>query len=366
MSDISSQWKESSTAFDAMLLRMVDIAAQWIDALDDPEIGPVGAGFAARLKQTGYEEEFAVKKYTRALYNSYSVLSGDSGFHNSLLYGWLALTNLDELVCARVHESRHCMQMQETPALHASPFNPDTKVVLCPEDWLFLNERCEQSAYAGQVWFMSLLADLTQADSDLNRKILRTSEFEPVSVSAFRELRERTGSLHAALVEAARSSLQKRFYTGTGSLDYYLFSDNYADNALTGYAQVMNVRRNDNKEKGFVYVRLSPEEREAAVRAIGGIFGPNCFTGPDGKVLPEFLEGVKLSENVNSRVAVLSPKARLAELNQILGIDESGKLPTLADALAEKQMTPESMKIAAYASVIHVKPREIIPQSPSP
>jgi hypothetical protein len=334
----------------------VAAVGEWIDELVDPEAGDVGRGFSDAYARTGCEEDLNPDFFTRACFNSHSTKLEDSGFHNNILYGSLAMKKLDVLFSARVHESTHAMQSKNTPALHASPFNPNTKIIICPEDWLFLQQRCEQGAYAMQAWLSALLADeAADGGQDLAKKIIEGSEREPISVSQFRGLRQETGSLAGAIVSAARQSLTKNFYSDSGQYDYYKFADNYIDDALRGYTQVMNVRRNDRGENRFVFVRLSKEEREAAVRAIGSSFGPNCFGEPG--ILPEFLNRAELSDKINSKVATQSPIDRLRDLNKSLGLGNYEDLPTLTDELAKIGRTPESFLADQYANVVHVKPR---------
>lgn len=350
------QYLESANGFMQLLRNSVDTAGEWIDGLTDPELGNVGHRFSEAYARTGCEQDLDPDFFTRACFNSHSTKQGDSGFHNNILYGSLAMKKMDVLFSARAHESTHAIQSFNTPALHASPFNPKTKIIICPEDWLFLQERCEQGAYALQAWFSTLLADeAADGGPDLAKKIIEGSEREPVSVNRFRGLQQEAGSLAGAVIGAARESLTKNFYSDHGQYDYYKFADNYADNALTGYTQVMNVRRNERGETGFVFVRLSDEEREAAVRAIGSSFGPNCF-GED-RVLPEFLNGVALSDKINSKVATQSPKDRLSDLNISLGIASRDGLPTLTEELAKIGMTPENFLAEQYANVVHIKPR---------
>jgi hypothetical protein len=353
---LRQQYLESAKGFVRLLSDAVATAGEWIEGLVDPEAGDVGRSFSEAYAHTGCEQDLDPDFFTRACFNSHSIKLSDSGFHNNILYGSLAMKKLDVLFSARVHESTHAMQNKNTPALHASPFNPKTKIIICPEDWLFLQERCEQGAYAMQAWFSTLLADEAEdGGPDLAKKIIEGSEREPVAINQFRRLRQEAGSLAGALVGAARESLTKNFYSDSGQYDYYKFADNYADSALTGYTQVMNVRRNERNETGFKFVRLSDKDREAAVRAIGSSFGPNCFGEPE--ILPEFLKGAILSDKINSKVATQSPIDRLGDLNKSLGIGNYGDLPTLSDELAKIGKTPENFLAEQYAAVVHVKPR---------
>ena len=63
----------------------------WIDELVDPEADEVGRGFSDAYGRTGCEDDLDPDFFTRACYNSHSTKLEDSGFHNNILYGSLAM-----------------------------------------------------------------------------------------------------------------------------------------------------------------------------------------------------------------------------------------------------------------------------------
>ena len=327
-----------AAAHKEMLAKAVDIVGKWITGLKDPELGDVGEAFTEHFAETECRQEIDPREtYLRAGYTSFRYKKGEEGFINRILYGMKAESDLDALFSARVHESTHAMQKKASVALHGSYANPRTRILICPEDWIMLQERCEQDAFTKQAWFCSLLAD------DL-KEIVSSSSGEPISVPDFLALRKKYGNLPETLVGAARAYMDKRFYTDDGDYDDYKFANAVHDSVLSGYNFAMDVRR--KRGESFTFVRLGPKDREAAVRAIGGSFGPNSFG--EGRILPEFLEGPHLRQTPNKLVDSKSAQTRLDELNKKLGITDYNALPELSDVLAERGMTLESFIADSY------------------
>jgi hypothetical protein len=322
-----------------LLRRAKGITDEWIATRQDPELGPVGAQFMKNYAETGCRTDIdPTETYVRASYCAFTYVKGREGLLNRILIGLQAESNLDSLYLGSSHERIHALELWKTPALHAAPFNPRTRIVLCPEDWLLLQERCEQDAFAKQAWFGSLIAD------ELPEVVDRTTR-EPVPVKEFIEARAKYG-LQGAMVEMARFYENRKRYVDNFKNGDYTYAHSVHDSNLAAYKDAMDIR--DDRGEKVIFVRLGAKDREAAIRAIGGSFGPNPF-GENG-VLPEFLEGPHIYQKVNLDIAQTSAQQRLDELNKRLGITDYNALPELSDALAQNGLTPEMLRADSYAN----------------
>lgn len=339
-----SQWKEYANGHMEMLKRAMAFTTDWIRTRQDPDLGNVGEDFLRHFDNSRCRLEIDPDEtYIRASYCAFSYVKGKEGLLNKILIGLKAESNLDSLYLARVHENTHALEEKNTPALHAAPFNPRTRIILCPQDWLMLQERCEQDAFAKQAWFGSLIAgDLPEMVSGTKR--------EPVPVGAFIEARKKYG-LNQAMVEMARFYANRKCYTDNFNNGDYTYPHSVHDSNLRAYRDAMNIRENRGEEN-LKFVRLGPKDREAAIRAIGSSFGPNTF-GENG-VLPEFLEGPHIYQKVNLDVAPTSAQQRLDDLNKRLGIGKYEDLPELSDVLQQYGQTPAMLLAESYANPVPV------------
>src|SRR3982751_2982522 len=98
------------------------------------------------------------------------------------------------------------------------------------------------------------------------------------------------------MVEMARFYANRKCYTDNFNNGDYTYPHRVHDSNLRAYSDAMDIR-DKLGEKDLIFVRLGPKDREAAIRAIGGSFGPNTF-GEDG-ILPEFMEGPHIYQRLN-------------------------------------------------------------------
>ena len=258
----------------ARLKQNLDSIQAAISHIHDPEHGPVGPEFLNRFGQTGCVERPAKNSACIAAYQSfiYPPSPKTTGFTNAIAYGPAACDNTHLLFSAVIHERIHAMQKASAPILHASPYNSMTHIILCPRDWLTVQERCEQDAYAKQAWINSLYA--TQAP-----EIYKTSNSDPVSAHQFEILRKKRGDLESALHHTARTVMDCNFYNDdTAEKSTSLqnptvtFSDHYHDLALDNYANIIKARMHDHAAN-IIFVRMDADD----ILSIGNSFGPNPF-----------------------------------------------------------------------------------------
>lgn len=325
---LKRSFREQSVAHkkarEAFLENAITTAREWIGKIDDPELKDIGRQFLDLATQSGVKQKIDIF-FTSCLadYCSFSYRP-PRGFVNEITYGPGAEESIAKLFSAMVHETTHALQKMKSAALHASPFNPDTKIIICPRDWVTLEERCEQDAYTKQAFFNCMLAAFLP-------EILDSTKGDAVSAKEFEMIRAGAVDAHQALIEAARQSLGKSFYWDNPNAEYR-FKNNIQDQALKNYGAGIAKRKSCN-EAGHIYVRLEPED----IAAIGASCGPNVF-GKDG-VLPEFLEKPLLLEK---------SQKKLDELNRECGITDADQLPTLTQALQQLGMTREQFIAQAY------------------
>lgn len=295
--------------------------------LDDPEHRLAGAECAVRMIRNNCKVALAPEHDCLASYQSFSLHPARSGFINTITYGAVAAREPERLFAAMVHESAHAQQKRQAAALHASPFNPASKIIICPRDWMLLEERCEQDAYTRQVWMSSLLA---QQNPGLRALKVIDSALE---IGHFEALRQ-GDTLGGALRRAAEITLHKSYFWDNPDSPYR-FVHHAQDHALQSYARALDIRHGRG-EDGFVFVRALPED----IHAIGRSFGPNVFG--DDPSDPALLSGTKpLPDPVPGTGYAESTSRRLEALNARLGIGDEDRLPTLGAALAASGMTLE-------------------------
>lgn len=301
----------------------IKTAAEWIGNLTDPELGDIGRQFLELAEKSGCKQKIDIF-FTSCLADYCSFSYNPRGFVNEITYGPGAEESLARLFSAKVHETTHALQKMNSAALHASPFNPETKIIICPRDWVSLEERCEQDSYTKQAYFNSLLAQFLPEVRD-------TTRGDALSVEDFEKIRAAAPNICEALIEAARQALAKSFYSDNPGSEYR-FKNSIQDQALKNYEAGIKKRR-DCGESGWKFVRLEPED----IAAIGASCGPNIF-GQNG-FLPEFL---------NKPVMLPKAQTKLAEIDKSCGITDADALPTLTEALKETGMTREQFIAQAY------------------
>lgn len=333
---LREQWLGHREAREHLLLNAVCMTNEWIAGLEDTELGDIGRQFLDGVRQSGRTEKIDIRQTGIAHYSSFS-LTGKDAFPNNIIYGPSAEEDIANLFSSKVHETTHALQKMHSAALHASPFNPNTQIIVCPRDWITLEERCEQDAYVKQGLFNSLLAKILP-------EVRRMSDRDALSVKTFEKIRLASANIAEALVEAARQALGKSFYWDNPDHEWR-FRHHYQEFALKTYAAGMETRKNQG-EKDFIFVRIEPED----IAAIGASCGPNTF-GEKG-LLPEFAENPQLPQKTADR---------LAEINMKLGIENEEALPTLGEVLQKLGISRKEFIAASYG-----RPFESCLQVPAP
>jgi hypothetical protein len=325
--NLKRTFKEQAAAHkqarEAFLDNAIKTAKDWIGMLEDPEARGIGMEFLKRAEESGCKQKIDIF-FSNCLADYCSFSYKPRGFINEITYGPAAEESLPKLFSAMVHETTHALQKLLSPALHASPFNPDTKIIICPRDWVTLEERCEQDAYTKQAFFNAMLAEMLP-------EVWERTSGDAVSATEFAEIRKNAATLGDALIDAARKSLSKSFYWDNPDAEER-FKNSIQDQALKNYAGGM-AKRKSEKETNLVFVRLEPED----IAMIGASCGPNVFG--TGNVLPEFLE---------KPVMLPHTQQKLDEINKSCGITNSDELPTLSEALAHIGLTREQFIAQAY------------------
>ncbi len=287
----------------------------WIDAMHDPELGPVGRELKTAISASTLVEKADMDLRINAVFNSYAYppKEGEKGLKNELLYGLPALDSKGVLLGARCHEFIHARQYQEATAAHANPFNTQTAFFLSPYDYVRLKEALEQDAYAKGAWLQNLVKS---SDPDIAGALDRT----PMPVSDFERIRTGSASLSEAFtkVSKAASDAQGR-WLGDNSLSPA--RDLWHENALWEYAHVMGTRIKAG-QTDFAFVRLTEKD----LNEVGTAFGPDTY---DGRLQPQ-----------------LSPAntARVEMLEAMLKIRKRDQLPTIDEALAKESLSREKFR----------------------
>lgn len=320
---LREQWIGHKKAREQLLSNAVQTVDGWIESITDTEIGNIGNLFQREVGLSGCRHEINIHHGNRAEYVSFSYRHS-TGFANHIIYGPSAEEDLSKLFSSKVHEATHALQKMRSAALHASPFNPNTQIVICPQDWIILDERCEQDAYVKQALFNALLAKQLP-------EVRRMTDGDPLSVKTFERIRLDAPDVHTAVIEAARQALDKSFYWDNPKAAYR-FQNHYHDFALKNYEAGMKLR-SDNGESDLIFVRLEDED----ILAIGESCGPNSF-GKD-RLLPEFSEKPKLMKTAQEK---------LDQIRDDLKLGDEDKLPTLGEVLARLGLTRKQFIEASY------------------
>ncbi len=222
--------------------------------LDDPEVPGIGLAFLKKLDETGCkivagENLTAEQNSLKAVYTSYSYGKETRGFINEIAVNKFKLEDVLALMDSIEHEVFHALQKHSAPALHLSPFNPDTMAIIHPLDWIQLEGLCERDAYAKEGLFNWLISKTDPAMRD-------RSEYDVVSVDDFENALRRYPPIHNALIHVALNALYKSKVEGD---DSFLFSHHYQGVAIGNYVAGMAKRMKDGKSNP-VFVRLEAHD----------------------------------------------------------------------------------------------------------
>ncbi|MCM2343621.1 MAG: hypothetical protein NDJ24_03595 [Alphaproteobacteria bacterium] len=337
---LREQWVGHKKAREELLNSAIQTVDGWIQGITDVEIGAVGHLFQHEVSLSGCRHEIDIHHPNRAEYVSFSYRH-TTGFANHIIYGPSAEEDLSKLFSSKVHEATHALQKMRSAALHASPFNPNTQIVICPSDWIILEERCEEDAYVKQALFNTLLAKHLP-------EVRRLTDNDPLSVKTFERIRLDAPHVQEAVIQAARQALDKSFYWDNPKSDYR-FRHHYHDFALKNYEAGMKLRTN-NGESDLIFVRLEPED----ITAIGASCGPNSFGDKD--LLPEFAKPPTLTEKTQKK---------LDDIRSSIGIKDEETLPTLGTILGRLGLTRRQYIEASYSRPL-LQQSPVTPQPQSP
>lgn len=314
---LREQWIGHKKAREQLLLNAIKTTDGWIGAISDPDYQDIGQTFLELLKLSGCQQEIDIYSQNIAHYVSFS-FAHQTGFSNKIVYGPSAEEDLSKLFSSKVHEATHALQKMRSAALHASPFNPNIQIVICPRDWILLEQRCEEDAFVKQAWFNSLLAKSLP-------EVRRMTDMDPLSVKTFERIRLNTPSLEEALIQTAREALAKSYYSDDPHSEFR-FRNSYHLSAIKNYTAGMKLHK-DNKD--IIFVTAEAED----IYAIGSSCGPNSFG-----MLPEFLEKPKLNADAQEKLKALEDELKI----------DNEKLPSLGDILKRLGRTREDFIGSSY------------------
>lgn len=335
---LREQWERHREQLYQLRSAAIDTAWQWAVSVEDPEDPHMGRRLENAMAETHCKERINIFHQSGvASYTAFSLYQDDPAFINQLTYGPMAEEDLGQLFTNMVHEKAHALQTKNCAALHANPYNRNTRIVLCPRDWLLIQEKAEQHAYVVQAFFASVIAKEFEEMRELTK-------YDVLSVDDVDTIRQQTFNLAEARVEAARQALGKRMAPyDDGNRD--TFYDSYHRESLKAYKTAMTTRW-ERGDYSTIFVRLEAED----IAAIGETLGMNCF-GAEGVMDPDFETLAPLNEK-NARA--------LREMNHACGIVSESALPTLSEALASMGMTRQDMMDHTYGRknpALHAAPR---------
>lgn len=254
--------------------------------LDHPEAPGIGQKFLTNLDETGckivIDPNFTSDVLSlKAAYVSYSYGPQEPGFINEIGVNKFKLRQTLSMFDSISHEGWHALQKAAAPALHLSPFNPNTRILVHPADWILLEGLCEDDAYA-KGGFLNYLVSQTEPT------MRNRSKFDLVSVENFEDALKDYPPLHNALVHVALNARYKRKKEWDPQSE--LFTQHYLNVALNNYIRGMNARRNQG-ETGHIFVRLENHD----FYAVGDYgVGPNSL-GVNG-IDPGFVRRLHMVE----------------------------------------------------------------------
>ena len=296
----------------------------WYDRL-----GEAGRDFIETYKTLGTGEYYNAANEPIACFLGV----GLTKFTNAILYGPRAVAHgMEELFSFRTHEIIHALQAHMLAATHADPVNARSNIVLCPRDFIQLEELKERGAYAGQFLFTTLIHDLeTGTRESVNFKI---RDLPPEAEKSIESMKQRMRDMVDGVMRRDDNDLKNQ----------------YNEQMLARYEEAAATDRKDEIGRGEIqFVRLEEED----IAAAGDGFILNIFTDGEGQVLPAFMQPVPLSPELEARVQAL---------NRLLGITDESLLPTFGEALRAEGLDRENFitgSITGQPGVAITKPRPV-------
>lgn len=288
-------------------------------SLIDAEAGFSGADVLKRLDRMGLEFAPAGKDQCGlASYRSF-----DAGLDRSyinvitcLMYNAKNELRSDADIDGSVaHEVVHADSWDRVPEFHATPYNKNTPIILCPEDHALALAIAERIAYSNMGWFLSL----AQKDYPELADIVT-----PVDGDRFSTIRAEEGNLGRALARAADEAMgqiwgldKKRDNAQMTMEQYYHWS------ALEGY-ETQTDKRARRRDLPLV-VRLEPHN----ILSLGRSFGPNIV-----EMGQDFAPLRALDQEWVAEI--------YENLGKLAGVPSRANLPTFDEGLARCGYTPAS------------------------
>ena len=334
---LRDEWKESNQDFKdviyALAKRDIKKVHRWIGLQQDPELMDAGIQFLDRLLKSDCKTLVDPLKDRNAYYYSFSSeksADGKSrGFVNEIVSGINDLRCVENLYSNEVHEGAHSVQSWNCPHTHANPRNPNTDMLLCPEDAMRVEIWGEQFAYAMQGWFNTMLAkDIPEVEEYSNG--------DPVTVKEFKELRGKNPSLKDTLIAAAKLSMTK------ARKEEQKFFDYYSDCAFETYGRKLDERKNTNESK-LIFIKLG-DQAAAVLLKIANACIPGLFNEKDVEELLPLPTQLARNKLIGSEFKFAGAE-KLDALNNRCNIINKIELKTLTEVLSARDMTEEEFQI---------------------
>lgn len=257
------------------------------------QMGPQGLSFLAELQKANAREIYdPALTEARARYESPDLIR----------YGTLVFENRAAFFQARTHETEHAIQEMTCPAIHATPGNADSPLILAPRDFCLMMELMERAAASVDKFFQTKYLQLLHPDA-----IITVGE-EAITENPQKFLPQYAGvTLEGTPIKAA----------GISALHYY------HEFAITLYEQTLRARLEAGNVQGMTFVTLGKDN----IAQLGDRLGISLFD-PD-------------KYSVENMMLIPAHEKRLGSLDHWLRTGKRNNLYTLTEELAERGMTPE-------------------------
>lgn len=238
----------------------------------------------------------------------------------------------EQIAISKRHEKIHAIQWNTIPALHASPYNQGSSLVLSPESWILMTILTERDAFVKTAWLTAL--ELRTNPSYALAAQAETEALKPTDINF------QTGDIRQSLQDSSTAWDNRIKHKSRASDPDMTLLDHYIRQALEAYEG--SNRLNARNPAPTTFVRLSP----ADILAMGASFGPSIF----GQYVPD---------SSFMTLPTLKPElqARLEALNAKHGITSEAALPTFAQALQYKGLSDEAY-MGRSKAYLHNHPRQ--------
>lgn len=301
-----------------VLKQRIAASEDMLSGLRDPCLGDVGLSFLCDVAASSVREREAGED--QICNNVYIPFVWDEGFVNEISYKSHRFSR-EAFFVSRCHELTHALAWDNAPVLHASVFNRQTPVILCPRDWVRVFEMTEADVAAKTAWLATLAARIDPSFHN-------ATAFSPVTTGEYEAAF--AGDTASAIATVANTSMRKFWGLDNRDgkpLDFGAF---YHWLALRDYENMIGFYERNGIRP--IVARMEPWHRED----LGRSFGPNPFAGGRYDPLP-----IKDLE-----------EQRIAALNARLGIMCEDNLPYLETALQWYGHSPQSLLFKSKSAPI--------------